>query len=294
MKHKLFLLFFCMAIFSCARENAKSNGGSNEIIIVDAIEVPIIIDPQISIGEQRFNYFLENIEGFYSISGELFRERNESYLVKIIIENDELIIYRFTIVNNQHSYDELIRFDIGSNDFASNIRLTNDIFRFFVQFNRNNTFDRIELSRHFPLVDFWAHSRFFPISNNIEDISRFTYDYQKQHVGIFEYYSHTFFGMTVDEFNQRILPSNKIIINVGENGSLFIDDGFGNDRFDFPRFRIHSTNNEPIILFGSNPGSGLSNARIYFHDNAIFHEENFNSMGDSWESGFQFVFKRRE
>ena len=305
----------CVLVFSCTRERLENVNVSNatapqavgqDINIQNTqlnsktlstdenTQVNLGVDnPQISVEAQRLNYFLENIEGFYAISGYLFGESNESYLVFINIVENVLVISRFSIVNNQSFYDELIRFDINSNDITDGVRLTNEDYRFSVSFDRNNSFSRIILSLFLHGIRNWSEDQFFHISNEIEDVFRFTHDYQKQFAGVFERDSHTFFGMSEDEFQQNRFPPNKIIISVSENGTLFYDDGLGNDQYGFPRFRVHNMD-VPIIIFGNNPGSGFSNIMIYFYNDEIFHEENFNQLEDSWESGFQFVYKRIE
>jgi hypothetical protein len=142
-------------------------------------------------------------------------------------------------------------------------------------------------------LDIAQKIEFYPISKEInEKLFEYTYDGQKRYTGIYEYDSHALYGMTVDEFNQENLLDSKKIMNIDDNGFLFIMDEWG---YNDTRFKL-LTKNDITIIFRHEPGSGSFAVCISFSENAIFYEMIYRRFvqNEEIESGFKVKYKIKE
>jgi len=244
----LFTLFFALFTVGCARTNAeKAVGGLQDNSAADSKEQIAVEDnsalinepeikPEMTDSDRRLLFFIENISGYYNLadytgnSASIFFP-NETYtlnehlelLAFISIVEDELIISRFNIIHGEHIYEELLRFDINSNDRTGEIRLTNGNYRFWASWNMSF------MSLSVAFYGSWVRANFQFISNEIDEkLMEYTYDYQKQFVGSYLYDSHTFWGMESEEFHSffnrtfiRRIEETSREIGINNRGLLF-------------------------------------------------------------------------
>jgi len=233
----LFVVFLCFTFFSCYRERDHSNTPI-EILTV-GVENMADENIQITIEEfaqsQPISFILENIEGYYNVatqSGGL-----TEYIAFIAIEENDLVIYKFNIINGYNIYEEIIRFDLDTQADSRSLLLTNGDYRFtaLIQHPR--------LSLHFVAL-IRQHERFEErlnfrlISKTIDEyLIKHTYDHQRQYVGIYQYYPLATYRTenealiaTIDPFWFSFLYDDmyEIIVNIDEDGFLFIEDDLGN------------------------------------------------------------------
>ena len=144
----------------------------------------------------EYSSLLKKIEGYYivrNISG-------FSHLAFIAIEENDLVIYRINIINDQESKEELTRFDINSNalikdikleddnyiiDYETGINLKNDNYRFYYDSNSD-----VPLLQIYKKEENNAEKLRFVydfISNELDEYTlKNTYDNQKQYTSEFD------------------------------------------------------------------------------------------------------------
>jgi len=260
------LLISVIFIFGCKPKNNTDLDINKENVIEK------ISSEELRSSKIRFNRFMENIEGYYTVDAGIFNDRYTYYLIHITIEENELILSKFNIVNAQHISEELTRFDIHTNDRTDSIHLTNDNYNFWVSFDYHNTIHHISLFLNWD-TDGRRGTSFTPRAKEIDErLIQYTYDYQKKYVGVYQWDSVALNGITEDDYNKKH-KVNEMILNIDKNGNLFLANKDGSEKYDFPKTFII---NEKASLFGHNPGSGAFSIGIYYSDGVIYYSyENF-------------------
>jgi len=281
-KKQIMVIIICLSFFSYLRENRENTNGSNEAIA--QISAEAIDSDEIQIIREDIP-IIRNLEGYYWVPGDILDTVN---LVFIAIEENYLVIYRFNVINGQYIYEELTRFDIYSDvQFV----LENDSYKLYTKWilrlYRIGVGDFEDL--HF-------------ISSEINDhLLKYTYDHQKQYVGIYHKYSITYDGITEDEINARDRIQDILVMNIKDGGALFITDELGNGLFGVRQVILDEKS--PTIFFDHHPGNGSFSYGVYVLNGAIHYwfehrftitfEEDIDDWEiNEWEYTFEVVYKR--
>lgn len=274
----LFLLVIITSLFSCNKNNNTNNSKTTDIIAKSRFYYD----------EYRYLKVKNNIEGYYGAYGT--RYIDDKYLARILIENENIIIYKFNIINEQYYYNEIIRFDINIFNANGSISFENIDYKFKVSFDYKDDFYSIYLNiSNLYLSDLIAEITFIPISKDInDDVIKHTYDFQKQYVGIYYYDSYSYIGTGMDK-NEIILKylteNNKIVINIDEDGFLSIFDVGSR----VSRMKNICGNG---ILFGHTYGYNQY-TEIYFYENNIIKEDGFYQWDNEMKRGIQKLFIKK-
>ena len=289
MNRMMFFVLLCFLVFSCQE---KPRNEINSIVIEPAAAevVEIIKEP---VGDSQFLHFKNNVEGFYNVSGS--SSGYVEYVAFVAIEENHLILYKFNIVNAQNIYEEIVRFNLDVYERTngnSELKFLNGNYTFFY-FRRELFIQHENLTYPDELIfDF--------ISKEINDeLVKYTYDYQKQFVGVYNYDpqnsyitdNQAFFDSIassrrhaesyIEEANlEQLFPdfvnTYEIIVSIDEGGFLFIDDGSGNAVYTYPaggghfRAKVFDRNQRAVLFHSIRVDDDVY--RIYFLNGDIFHE----------------------
>jgi len=293
MKNKILCIIICISLFSC--KYIKNNNSEN--INNTSVEMSLIFnEEQIN---NLFLYLKNRIDGYYTSLG-MFSNEDTTFLSFIYIDKNELVINKYNIVNNQEIFDELIK--INHNLMNSPDLLWNNEEIILEYYNYKLIIYREAIIRMI-LSDINANKDMenigFTLLSRQKDelLLKHTYDYQKKYTGIYEYDSHTVFGISMDEFSQKFELLNKIIININNNGFLNIANEIGESLYNIFDFKIFNENEKTYIL-NHYPSYG-SNTFIYIYENNIYFGSNFgnnwfNENGEEeWDAGYQIIYNKK-
>jgi hypothetical protein len=321
-------LISCSADKNTNNKNLKGDISNATVEDSKTIEIDVedvkIID--IDSDYQRLLYRLwdntrYDIEGYYYMGGEGIVGYS-NYIVYITIENDDLVIFRFNIINNDNIYEEIMRFNmydsVDVNTFMSSIIFKNGDYKIEVRFLSNGKHDMI-ISKYYSSAQ--EYLRAFNFGNQIstevnDELIKHTTDYQRQYTGIYKYDSHAIIGLTFEEnrntyFGKETdeIESYKeqfYIISVNDDGFIFANDRTGNSISGYGGTQIIDENEEgtlfwhPVEGFPVGNNTSLEGIKIYFFDNSIFYElyclyyyTDEEGYRETIDYSIQFIYRRK-
>jgi hypothetical protein len=307
----LFFIIFLVSLNSCIQNKKEGNDKINST----SIQNNIFIENKENYKNQLLSFVRDYInEGYYVDRGKiLFLTKNEN---TIIIQN-------FNIINDEEIYTKIITFNILYDNIEHKIigEGYNRVQREIITVNNENIYSqlnlttekrkwidasliikndgyslrtitwwypRLELIRPETKDDIWF------LSNIIdESVIKYTYDFQKKYTGTYIYDSYKLFEITIEEFNAKYNNEDKKvekIINIDNNGFLFVDDGFG-EQFYYGDWKAKIINEDKeTALFGHAPAYGTS-VQLYFLDGDIIWEVKVDPDHDYMK--YQIIYKRK-
>jgi len=293
MKILIICIFICISLFSC--KYTKNNNNTENIINTSIEKSFIFNEEQIN---NLFLYLKNRIDGYYTSLG-MGSSENTTYVSFISIDINELVINKFNIINNQETFEEIARFNHNLLDLSDLLWGNEEI---IIEYNNYKLIIYREAIIRMIISGINANEHMENIGFNLlsrqkdELLLKHTYDYQKKYTGIYEYDSHTVYGISMDEFRQNFEFVNKIIININNNGFLNIANEIGEPLYNIFDFKIFD-DNEKTYIINHYPSYG-SNTFIYIYENNIYFGYNFgnnwfNEKGEEeWDAGYQIIYKR--
>ena len=257
----------------------------------------------ISIEYEKYSYLINNIEGYYIVEStrNWIPPGNYNFIANIRIEENELIINEFNIINKQNIIIEKCKFSLKQYIFINTyLYFTNDDYQLRIEFNSENTYSDITLivKNIYSFSPDFNEEINFKIGYDDINILKYTYDYQNNFTGIYILDSFVVFGNDANKINK-----DYIRINIDEKGFLFIEDYLGKAFenkyfkliFENKDFEMKIIDNESVWLHGDPLIRGKTKHSIIFFNNIIIEEIHYyENEIDENSSGYKKVYKKLE
>jgi hypothetical protein len=266
----LFAAIISISFVSC---NQNKNTANNNTISESISDIEKEDDA--SLRGYKIPYTKDNIGGYYEAWG---------YIVFISIDDNNVIIQDFNIINNEYSYNETIRFNFDGYDPKYSIFRNGDN-KFIVRFGTMNRYTEFELFitnqrdiyPHYIGNGIW----FRYISETINDeIIRYTYDYQKQFIGEYHYHSFSFYGYESEKSIEEFRKNASYTVAIDDDGFLF----FASPDWTH-RFKI-TNKDEGSSINGNVPGDGSLEWELYYLNGVIVDKWDFDAG-----KGYELFYK---
>jgi hypothetical protein len=291
MTNRIVFIIIIIALLISCNKNIKNE---NNIVHKDTVVENKLIDYESNptIKDLIKEHIKENLMGYY-ISDTL-------NIIYVFVEENDLMFQKFNIINNEHIYEEIIRFNFDThkykpeehlftnNDNSVIIKRNYKTYPFFYEFtltvdnheqlfpqNRNGKLHFREgvgedsyLFVEFSENNFMENSvqRIF-MTKEIKEITEYTYDYQKQFVGQYLYDSSGYFNMDAEEYNtvyNNVYSSELYTIFIDDDGFLFEEKPYYETRY------YQKIINNYIFLFAHSPAFGYEYFRYFLNEKIYF------------------------